>query len=112
MNIIKSTENLSPALMYALVKSPIIKKMRSAEGATLQVSEFVLYEDFNTDGEIKKVVSLRTVDGDVFATNSPTFCSDFETIVEIFPIDSLPPIDVLGMQSKKGRHFITCAAHI
>ena len=60
------------------------------------------------DGEdVKEILTLETVDGEMFGTVSDTFKREFDDIVGFFG-DDVGAIRVIGRTSKNGRKFITC----
>ena len=51
-----------------------------------------------------------TKEGEVFATNSPTFIKDFRKLVDLFNSSNerVEKIEIISGLSKAGRTFITC----
>nr|DAJ64759.1 MAG TPA: ssDNA binding protein [Caudoviricetes sp.] len=112
MNIIKtSKENMSVKEIYALTKSPKINKMSTAVGMILPVAAYALYEDTDKDGNTHQILSIMSDDGDVYATNSPTFEREFGDIVAICEQfgEKLDAIEIVEGTAKSGRTFITCS---
>ena len=111
MTIIKKTENLTPADLYAMTKGNDVRKMADAKGETLEVAKFVLYEDVDVQGEPMKVLAVETVDGVRYATNSKTFTRNFSDILEMYEsAGEVPPTKYLvgSGKSKAGREYLTC----
>lgn len=110
MNIIKSTENLSPVDLYKLTMNPNAGKMKNAAGQRLEVASYALYEDVDKKtGELQQILAIQTPEGEVFATNSPTFIEEFVKMVDFFAgfgmvVDA---IKVVSGVSKGGREFIS-----
>ena len=110
MNIIKSTENLSPVDLYKLTMNPNAGKMKNAAGQRLEVASYALYEDVDKKtGELQQILAIQTTEGEVFATNSPTFIEEFVKMVDFFAgfgmvVDA---IKVVSGVSKGGREFIS-----
>lgn len=111
MTIIKSNKELSVKERYMLTMSPKIGKMRDVVGQRVEVDTYAIYTDNDKDGNEQTILSIMTGDGDVFATNSPTFIRDFEQLVSMFEDcgESVEAIEVINGTSKAGREFITCA---
>ena len=84
MEIIKKSEGLNSADLYALTKGNDVRKMTDAKGEVLEVAKFVLYKDEDVNGNQMTVLALETVDGAKYATNSKTFVRNFTDIVAIF----------------------------
>ena len=112
MKIINSSENLTPKEIYLLTMSPKTQKMKDAIGSRIEIVAWALYEDINkkTD-EIQEVLSILTPEGEIFATNSPTFKEDFFQMQELFQNMGVivHSISVISGTSKAGREFISCA---
>ena len=100
-------KQMDSKLKYDLMRSPKIQKLSLCKGQVLDVDAYVLREDANSEGEIVKVLSLRTPEGELYATNSNTFIREFEAIIEC----AQPPfsIEVIDGVSRAGRHYVTCA---
>ncbi len=110
MNIIKTSKELNVRERYAMTMSPAMQKMRNCVDQRLDVAAWCLYTDTDSDGKEQTILSILTPEGEVFATNSPTFQRDFENIVEIFADadEDFDAINIISGTSKAGREFITC----
>lgn len=111
MKIIKASENLTAKDIYNLTRNPRSQKMRNAVDSRIEVDKWALYEDVNRkNGELQEVLSITTPDGEVFATNSPTFKDDFVDMQELFTEmgETVHAITVITGTSKSGREFVTC----
>ena len=112
MNIKEKSGNLTMAEMYRLTKSPDIAKMSSARDQELELANWIAYEDINaTTGETSLIVSVCTVQGETYASNSKTFAKDFLDIVDMCREagEALPhTIKVLSKHGKSGRDYIQC----
>lgn len=109
MDVIKRfPETMDARTAYKMMKSPDVKKMSDAEDSILEVKSWVKYQDTDTKtGEVKEILTLETVDGEMFGTVSETFKREFEDIVSFFG-DDVGAIKIIGGTSKAGRKFITC----
>ena len=112
MKIINSSENLSPKQIYNLTMSPKTQKMKDAIGSRIEINSWASYEDVNKkNGELQEVLAIQTPEGEIFATNSPTFKEDFFQMMELFKDmgETVHSISVISGTSKAGREFISCA---
>lgn len=109
MEILHSNKELTKQEIYYLTKSQDVQKMKEAAGQTFELSNWCMYKDVNSDGEEVELFAMRTVDGDTFATNSPTFIRAFYDILDVFAPDEIKAIKVLEGTSKNNRTYITCA---
>lgn len=94
-------------LKYDLMRSPKMQKISMCKGQILDVDAYVLREDENAEGEITEVLSFRTPEGELFATNSGTFIREFKAILECTQPEF--SVEVIDGVSRAGRHFVTCA---
>ena len=111
MTIIKSSPNLSPVDIYKLTMNPKTEKMQNHKGERLEIAAWALYEDVNQkSGELHEILSIKTAEGETFATNSPTFKRDFFSMMELFESmgATVPAIVIDSGCSNAGREFITC----
>lgn len=109
MKIIKSyPEEMSFEVMYKLTLDDDVSRMREAVGTTLDIEAYVIREDMRNDNKTK-IIALMASNG-AYATNSNTFISDFEAIVELCEKTgrTLRTISVEEGQSAKGRSFLKC----
>lgn len=111
MKIIESTANLTPVQVYNMTKGNDVRKMSDAEGEILEISAYVLYEDEAKDGQVMTVLSLATVSGPCYATNSGTFIKNFQDIRSMHEsMGAEPPASyrVSSGISKNGRKYLCC----
>ena len=85
-----------------------IKKMKDFVGASIDVYAYCIYTDFNSKDEKEvEVLSVMDEDGNVYATNSPTFKKDFMNIATLMDGEDFS-VGITSGTSKAGREFITC----
>ena len=111
MEIIKKTDGLTSADLYALTKGNDVRKMADAKGEVLEIKKFVLYNDEDVNGNPMTVLAVETVNGAKYATNSKTFTRNFSDIVSIYEAgnEALPSRFIVGSgKSKSNREYLTC----
>lgn len=111
MEIIRKTEGLNSADLYALTKGNDVRKLSDAKGEVLDIYKYVLYKDEDVKGEPMTVLAIETVDGAKYATNSKTFVRNFTDIVAIFDAgnENMPTRFLVGSGvSKSNREYLTC----
>ena len=111
MKIINSSGNLTPKEIYCLTMSPKTQKMKDAIGSRIEIGAWASYEDFNKKSEeVQEVLAIMTPEGEIFATNSPTFKEDFFQMQELFQGmgETVHSISVISGTSNAGREFISC----
>ncbi len=109
MNVVaKFPADMDTRTQYKLMKSPVVKKMSEAVDSILEVKAWLAYTDTDSKtGEEREILTIQTVDGELFGTVSATFRREFADIVKFFG-DDVGAIKVIGGKSKAGRNFITC----
>lgn len=110
MKITKATTEDKREL-YFMTTAPTIGRISDHKGEQFGVAGYAFYVDEQIDketGELHEVnlLSIKTPEGEVFATNSETFMREFEKIVDIFELGF--EITVIEGESKKGRKFVSC----
>jgi hypothetical protein len=114
MEILTASAELSTEDKYYLTMSPDIQKMSDQQGQVLDIDKWLIYsdanEDKNAEAKEQQILSIMTKDGEVFATNSPTFIKDFQKLVDLFNSSNerVEKIEIISGLSKAGRTFITC----
>lgn len=111
MEIIRKTEGLTSADLFALTKGNDVRRMTDAKGETLDVLKYVLYKDEDVHGNPMTVLAIETVDGAKYATNSKTFVRNFSDILAIFDAgnEEAPSRFYVGFGISKGnREYLTC----
>lgn len=101
-------ENLSAKDKYDLLRSPKTQRMQDMKGQRLEVAAYMIREETNSEGEVTTIVSVKTKDGDLVATNSKTFLQEFEAVIECVGGAEFA-LDVMDGISRNGRHYVTCA---
>lgn len=110
MKIIMTSHELSATERYHLTMSPAVSKMKNSVGETIPVKSWALYNDTNRDGKEQEILSVLTNNGEIYATNSPTFIDDFLKMWNLFKDagETVTAVNVISGTSKAGREFITC----
>lgn len=111
MEIIKKSEGLTTADLYALTKGNDVRKMADAKGEVLDIMRFVLYKDEDVHGNPMTVLAVETLAGAKYATNSRTFVRNFSDILAIYEAgnENPPTRFIVGSgKSKSNREYLTC----
>jgi hypothetical protein len=109
MELLKNNKELSKKEIYFLTKTQDAQKMTEAADQELELTSWAIYKDHNADGEEVELFAMRTVEGETFATNSPTFISAFRDILDVFEPEEITKLKVMTGTSKNNRTYITCA---
>lgn len=76
------------------------------DGTLIEISGYLYFED-EKDGDTAYLLSILDNDGNVFTTQSLTFKTSFENILEIMEDEPFTIKKVSG-ESKAGRKFVDC----
>lgn len=108
MQIIKASKDLTNVDVYKMTKGTGTTKVSDYAGLVFTVDAFVVFEDVNRQtGQIMSIASIRTADGKILVSNSPTFVEAFNDIVDIFG-ENIPELKIVEGKSKAGRTFYNC----
>ena len=109
MKLIKtSRDKMKKSEVFKMSKDANIQKMSDNVGLRLDITDWILYSDTNSNGEEHIILSIACESG-VYATNSATFKEQFEKILEMLEGEAVDAIEVVGGVSKNGREYITCS---
>lgn len=111
MEIIKkSSDELTMKQMYDLTKSPEIQRVSDNDGALVQVNAWALYNDTDSIGNTREILSILDNEVGAVATNSATFIRDFMEIIEMCKNCGVEVqhVKISSGTSKSGRKFYTC----
>lgn len=111
MEIIRKTNGLTAADLYALTKGNDVRKLSDAKGEILEVQKIVQYADVDANGNSVQVLSMACANGAKYATNSKTFIRNFSDICAIFEEanEPIPSKFMVGAgRSHNNREYLTC----
>ena len=109
MELIITNKELTKQEIYFLTKAQDVMKMKDAVDSTVELAAWAIYTDTNADGQEVELFSMRTVDGETYATNSETFIRAFRDILDIFAPEEITKLKIMSGTSKNNRQFVTCA---
>ena len=114
MNILKTNikdSDWNMELAFNLFESDERIPMKDVVGETLDVSDYVIYEDENINGEMVKLASIATEEG-VYTTSSASFIRSLEKMHDLAERcgEPLKTLRVYEQKStRNGRMFLNCA---
>lgn len=112
MEIVKASANLTPKDIYKLTMSPAAMKMKEVVGQRVEIAAYAVYKDVDKKNpeNTQTILSIQTPEGEIFATNSPTFIDEFTKMINFFDGygEAVKAIAVISGVSKGGREFISC----
>ena len=90
MQVIKNSKEFTPAEIYELTLAPNGEKMTNHVGETLEAETYCIYEDVDSEGEVRRVMAMKS-DGKVFA-DSPKFFQNGVFLVASLAFTNASPI--------------------
>ena len=113
MQVVRKYGVNTSAELYELMGGQVTRKLVEAVGQDLDIAAFVQYYDSDPEtGAVKLVCVIKTVEGELFGTASPTFNRDFDKMCSVYEQfgDVPKTIRVACGTSKAGRKFNICKA--
>lgn len=111
INVKRTSKELSKTQQYFLTLSPSVKNMSSKGGEVITIDAWCLFDDLsvskNGEERSQTILSIKTPDNEVYATNSMTFIKSFMDMIDFFD-DNVKYCMVDCGKSKNGREFIQC----
>lgn len=112
MNIIKTNimdNEWTMDLSYDMFESPDRLRGADLKGAQVHVDKYCLYEEDNAQGDVTRILTVSTTEGQVFATTSSAFIRTFDRIMELANRCNVKDvcIEIIAERSKNNREYIT-----
>lgn len=112
ITIINASRELSEVEKYLMTMDAGITSMKDvADGTSIQVDAYLEYKDVKKDGTEADLLSIITVDGKVYSTQSETFKSSLKSIHELMNGKSYAVVKFSG-ETKAGRPFVDCGLDV
>lgn len=112
ITITNASRELTEVEQYLMTMDAGIISMKDVkDGTSLQVEAYIEYKDIKNDGTEAELLSIITVDGKVFSTQSATFKSSFKSIHELMHGKPYAIVKRSG-ETKAGRPFVDCGLDV
>lgn len=112
ITITNASRELTEVEQYLMtMDSGIISMKDVKDGTSLQVDAYLEYKNIKNDGTEAELLSIITVDGKVFSTQSETFKSSFKSIHELMHGKPYAIVKRSG-ETKAGRPFVDCGLDV
>lgn len=111
IKVTNKTKEFTAIEKYLMTTAPTIKTVKTLhDGDVIIVAGYLEFVDEKDDGETAELMSIITIDNDVYSTQSETFKRSIKNIESImqFPF----PVKKISGQSKAGRKFVDCVLDI
>lgn len=97
---------------YLMTTAPDIEPLKNiADGASIPVDGFLIFEDIKASGEVQKIVSIITPDKKVYSGQSETFRQSLKDIESVMDGEKFSIIKISG-KTKAGRDYINCTLDV
>ena len=104
MIIIESSANIDKRAMFKLTQNGNLEKVKDHDGEQFTISEYVIFEDVNSEGKTQEVLAFITTDGEAFGSNSPTVIKSFRKMLEVFDLP-IEDVKIVSGESKHGTRY-------
>lgn len=84
MTILETSRPFTPEELYSLTKNPKNTNLKEHDGETLEITGYCIYEDTNSKGETRTLLSFELAEGDAVTSNSETTRRSLGDILEIY----------------------------
>ena len=99
------SEHTTPEQIYKLMRSGDVGKISENVGYIGKPVDYVIYTQDDRDGSEVTITALKFEDGKMLATNSSTFRTEIELMIDTF--GTIPSIRIADGTSRSGRKFVT-----
>nr|DAV13965.1 MAG TPA: ssDNA binding protein [Caudoviricetes sp.] len=112
ITITKTSRELTEVEQYLMTMDAGIISMKDVvDGESIPVDAYLEYKDIKNDGTEADLLSIITVDGKVYSTQSETFKSSLKSIHELMHGKPYSIVKCSGV-TKAGRPFVDCGLDI
>lgn len=96
-------------ISYNMFESPDREAVKNNSGEIVTIHKFAIYEEYDNNGNIMKLLTMLTINGNVYVTSSPAFIRTFERIAELAQRSHLDTfsIEFRKEKSKNNREYMT-----
>lgn len=96
-------------ISYDMFESPDRNSVRDNSGSTITISKYAVYEEYDNDGNIMRLLTMMSDEGVVFVTTSPAFIRTFERIAVLAQRSHLDKFSITFRKekSKNNREYMT-----
>lgn len=112
ITITNTSRELTEVEQYLMTMDSCITSMKDvADGTSISVDAYIEYKDTKNDGTEAELLSIITVDGKVYSTQSATFKNSLKSIHELMHGKPYAIIKRSG-ETKAGRPFVDCGLDV
>lgn len=96
-------------ISYDMFESPYRNSVKDCNGSTVTISKYAVYEEYDNNGNVMRLLTMMSDEGNVFVTTSPAFIRTFERISELAQRSHLDTFAITFRKekSKNNREYMT-----
>ena len=96
-------------ISYDMFESPYRKPVKDNSEKVATINKYAIYEEYDNNGNVMRLLTMLTVDTEVFVTSSPAFIRTFERIAELAQRSHLDRFSITFRKekSKNNREYMT-----
>lgn len=112
ITITKASRELTEVEQYLMTMDAGITSIKDvADGTLIPVDAYIEYKETKNDGTEAELLSIITVDGKVYLTQSSTFKDSLKSIHELMHGKQYAIVKLSG-ETKAGRPFVDCGLDV
>lgn len=93
---------------YLMTTAPDIEPLKNiADGESIPVDGFLIFDDIKDSGEVQELVSIITPDKKAYSGQSATFRQSLKDIESVMDGEKFSIVKISG-KTKAGRGYINC----
>lgn len=106
-NIMDNEWNMD--ISYDMFESPYRSAVKDNSGKTVTINKYAIYEEYDNNGNIMRLLTMLTTENEVYVTSSPAFIRTFERIAELAQRSHLDTFTIAFRKekSKNNREYMT-----
>lgn len=96
-------------ISYDMFESPDREAVKNSSGEIVTIHKFAIYEEYDNNGNVMRLLTMLTNDGNVYVTSSQAFIHTFERIAELAQRSHLDTftVEFRKEKSKNNREYMT-----
>jgi hypothetical protein len=96
-------------ISYDMFESPDRNSVKECSGSTVTINKYAIYEEYDNNGNVMRLLTMMSDEGVVFVTTSPAFIRTFERIAELAQRSHLDTFTITFRKerSKNNREYMT-----
>lgn len=96
-------------ISYDMFENPDRSSVKDNSGKTVTINKYAIYEEYDNNGNVMRLLTMLTTENEVYVTSSPAFIRTFERIAELAQRSHLDTFAITFRKekSKNNREYMT-----